>query len=836
MAVVKNIITRIGADINPLQKGLDKANGSLNKFKRNGNQSINGFQQALSAASKNTKLSMGSIASSLSMGKLGLIALGAAAVASFGLLSKSAIRAAMDVEESEQLFGISMGNMAGEARKWSNQLQQDLGLNGYEVRKNVGLFYNMTTSMGLSSKGAYDLSTSLTELAYDMESFFNLKPGEAFGKLQSGISGEVEPLKRLGIIVNESTVKQFAYRNGLAAVGSELTEQQKIMARYGVIMESTKNAQGDLARTIDSPTNQLRLLRAQLDLAKIELGQAFLPIVSIVLPILTEFAKKLNVVVQAFSRFTRTLFGTNKEQSINAATANKAAVAQSNLGNEIKNAGAAAKRGIAGFDEINQLQESLASAGGDLSGSLGMEDSGEVNVPSKEEMDEEVPNKYAEAIRSKLAPQIEKLKERFDELRESLSKAYEGLEKFFKPIVEKAFLNIATRIGGAIQQAAGLAEIFNGVTTVLVGIKNGNFEKSLEGLQKIGVGVWDAAVGTVKMITPKLGESLDGIGARVTESWERYKKENPDTYNIGGWIIERLKNSFLGKFIIGAWDATVGAMLKSWNQFKQEYGEESSNSIFNIAKWIKWLWTNSALNKFIVRVWDSTVGAMLKSWNEFKQNYGESSNNSIFNIAKWIKWLWQNSTLNKWITDVWGKFREKMSEIWSNFKTENPTLFNIAEWIKEVWSNGWKGIANAIIDDINKLIEKINGFSIRIPVVDLPKVGAIGGGTLGFNVKKIDKLAKGGLTTGPTLAMVGDNPSGREAVLPLDNSGAMDMIGSTIANAVLSAMQFAGGQNSGNQSGDVIINIDGVQLARVMLPELDKERGRIGNKAIIQTV
>ena len=147
-------------------------------------------------------------------------------------VGKSSVQMAMDVVESESLFETSMGNMAGAARQWSEELSQTLGLSATELRKNLGVMYNMTSSMGLSSNTAYDLSTSLVMLAQDMASFYNMDTEEAFTKLRAGITGETEPLKALGILIDENTIKQYAYENGIAEVGEELTNQQKILARY----------------------------------------------------------------------------------------------------------------------------------------------------------------------------------------------------------------------------------------------------------------------------------------------------------------------------------------------------------------------------------------------------------------------------------------------------------------------------------------------------------------------------------------------------------------------------------------------------------------------------
>jgi phage-related tail protein len=195
-------------------------------------------------------------------------------------IGTAATKMAMDAVESENLFEVSMGKMANSARAWSESLRKELGLNAYELRENAATFNAMLTSMGLSEKQAYDFSTSLTKLSYDMASFYNLDPSVAFDKLRSGISGESEPLKQLGILVNENTVELYAYQNGIAKTGAELTEQQKVQARYGVIMKQTAKAQGDLGRTLDSPTNKLRIQKEQLKQTGIELGQKLIPLMN----------------------------------------------------------------------------------------------------------------------------------------------------------------------------------------------------------------------------------------------------------------------------------------------------------------------------------------------------------------------------------------------------------------------------------------------------------------------------------------------------------------------------------------------------------------------------
>jgi|GEM_PF-3558715 len=192
------------------------------------------------------------------------------------LVGRKAIQMASDVVESENLFEVSMGSMGKAARQWSIDLSKALGLNQYEVRKTLATFNVMLGSMGFSEEAAYSMAKGLTQLSYDMSSFYNLKPEQAFEKLQSGISGEIEPLKQLGILVSDTIIQQWALQHGWIREGQQLSENQKILARYNVIMEATRKAQGDLARTMDSPANTARRREAQLAEAQVEAGKRLL--------------------------------------------------------------------------------------------------------------------------------------------------------------------------------------------------------------------------------------------------------------------------------------------------------------------------------------------------------------------------------------------------------------------------------------------------------------------------------------------------------------------------------------------------------------------------------
>ena len=184
---------------------------------------------------------------------------------------------AAEAVESENLFTEAMGDMAASTRLWSEDMREQLGLNDFEMRKQVSTLYLMTSAMGIQSETAQEMSQTLTELVYDMASFRNLRVEEAFEKITAGITGEMEPLKRIGILVNEATVRQALFKAGLIESGEAITDQQKILGRYLTIMQQTVKDQGDLARTMDSPINQIRILTSDFKLAAIELGTELMP-------------------------------------------------------------------------------------------------------------------------------------------------------------------------------------------------------------------------------------------------------------------------------------------------------------------------------------------------------------------------------------------------------------------------------------------------------------------------------------------------------------------------------------------------------------------------------
>jgi hypothetical protein len=215
-----------------------------------------------------------------------------------------ATQMAGEVVESENLFSVAMGKMETAGRKFTNAYAKSLGLNEYEMRRQMGTFKVMAESMRLPEKASYELAEGFTKLAYDLASFYNISFDSAFEKLRSGMVGMVMPLRELGINITETAVESYALRNGLIKQGETLSEQGKVLARYGAIMEQTKLAQGNLARELDNPASKFRALQEQTKALTKEFGDALLPVFSKLLSMAMEATKKLRDLTDAFKKLS----------------------------------------------------------------------------------------------------------------------------------------------------------------------------------------------------------------------------------------------------------------------------------------------------------------------------------------------------------------------------------------------------------------------------------------------------------------------------------------------------------------------------------------------------
>ena len=221
---------------------------------------------------------------------------------------KTSIINAMDSIETESKFGAVFGSQAQEMSKWINQLNKELGVNTTSMMDWTSSLYSMGTNLGFTSQEAVKFSQDLSMLAQDMSSFYNIDGQDAFNKLKSYMAGSTEVLYEFGVVATEANLQTFALSQGITKSYSSMSQAEKSALRYQFAMQGLSQASGDLANTIKSPANQTRLLKESLNQLSVALGRCFMPILTVVLPILNTFIQALTATINAVANFISQVF------------------------------------------------------------------------------------------------------------------------------------------------------------------------------------------------------------------------------------------------------------------------------------------------------------------------------------------------------------------------------------------------------------------------------------------------------------------------------------------------------------------------------------------------
>lgn len=651
----------------------------------------------------------------------------------------AATKMAMDAVESENLFEVAMGSMAGDARKWSEETSKALGLNAYNVRKNVATYNSMLTSMGLTGQESLKMSEGLTQLSYDMASFYNLKPEEAFEKLKSGISGEAEPLKALGILVNDTTIKTYAYANGIAKQGHELTEAQKVQARYGAIMEATKNAQGDLGRTMDSPTNKIRIMKEQAQQIGIQFGQILIPILE----------KLMAVIKPLMDKFQ----GLSKEQQENIV---KIGLVVAAIGPVILIVGKVITIIGTLSSIISAVSGAIAAAGG-ASAALGAVFAAITG-----------PIGIAIAVIAGLIAVGVLLYKNWDTIKASIS----GIWEWLKISISNSVAAIKTAIVSTWESIkAAVLPIVEAIANVIKTIWEGvraTFAFIWELIKAIFISAWT-------IISSIVQTYINIVTAVISVAWQLIQVVTTTVWNAVSGVISTVWNgivSFLNPIIQGIGNAITIA----WNNIKTV-----TTTIFNaISSIINTVW-NSIVN-FITPIINSIVSTLTTAWNTIK-----SVTTTVWNtIQSALNVVWNG--IKNTTTSVWNSISSFFSNMWSGvLSLFTNTVNSIKNTVSNVWSSilgvttsVWNNIKSAITTPINAAvnfvkdqIDKIKGFfdrlDIKFPHIKLPHFSIKGEFSLAppsVPHLGVDWYAKGGIFNRPSVIGVGE--AGTEAVLPID--------------------------------------------------------------------
>lgn len=732
----------ITANTNELRKEINKTNSTISSLKKSADKTQSGVTSAFK------KL------------KTGIVALG------IGKIIKDSIQTGMDAVESDSLFDTSLGDMADSVGTWSDKIADALGLNAVAMRKNTGIIYNMTSSMGVAKDNALKMSKGISLLTEDMASFYNLDSSEAFNKLRAGLTGETEPLKALGILVDENTIKQVAYSEGIAETGAELTQQQKVLARYVAILKQTGNAQGDLARTIDSPANQLRILKNQVNQLGLAFSNFLLPIVSAVLPYITAFTKVITTALNSLAKFMG-LKSTNASDETDKISSNIGG-----LGTGLDDANNKAKKlknTLAGFDEMNVLQDnSTDSSSSDVGTSVG----GGIDFDLSEY------DAHLGWINSKTDAIAENIKNAFSKVGEVISSIWNST-----PI--QTFVSAVTTYGQFIfdyWSTLGV-NLWTNLQTTWSNIE-GNVRTTLTNMStlwttfwgdiQVGIETWGQPIidGVSGVFNSIWQDAIDPAIQQMSKMWSDFSKILLDLWNEHGKPLVDNVGEFVTK---------ITALFQSlWDNVLEPI-------ITPFLEMISWLW-DEHLSKVVAKVGDfvgKLINGALEIYNKF--------------IQPILMWLLEKlspafSFIGSLVSGVFGSVVAVISDV---FGSIFGILGGIVDFITGIftgnWEKAWNGIKDIfknIVDGlvsifkfpINLIIDVINAFISGLNKIKIPDwVPGVGG--KGINIPKIPKLARGGIVDSPTVAMIGE--AGKEAVMPLErNTGWINQLADKLADKI----------------------------------------------------
>ncbi|UWG96778.1 hypothetical protein LPY66_18155 [Dehalobacter sp. DCM] len=631
---------------------------------------------------------------------------------------------AMTYESSLQQVNRIMGNSAQAFENWANTQAASFNMSRADAMQYGAVYGNLMSSITSDQAQAMQYTTDLLKSSAVVASATGRTMDDVMERIRSGLLGNTEAIEDLGINVNvamlESTQAFQRFANGKSWDQLDFQTQQQI--RLFAIFEQSSSKFG--TSVYNNTASGLMQFTALLKDAQLNLGQAFLPIVNSVIPILVSFANNLKYVTGVFSQFMQALFGTNTEQAKNVQVATKAATAQNNLAKATKAASAAAKRGVAGFDEINQLQEATANSADSASGALssGASAGSTTGAEGSETKISQGILDFANKAKSALAPVGEYFREIggyfkqfWTNIQPALQPIIAFLKQMFIPIWETIKFVIVAVFEFIKDVIKGSIDIIQGIIKVFGGIIKGDWSMIWDGIKDILKGAWEAIYGGMKLIA-----------------------------------------TFMRQIVL-------------------------------------------ELAYAIKTTWDALWGGVKTT-----------------------------------ASGVWGWLSTKASEIFNGIKAGiSNAMIAAGNVVTNVWEgikNTIKGGINWVIDKINYLIDTINSIKISIPPLKVAGKTLFEGASLGFpQINKIPLLANGGIVNSPTLAMIGE--SGKEAVVPLENTSFVDTLASAIGTAVLNAMQFSQGSNTPQQV-QAVFNLEGSQFARAIAPLLDKENARRGNMAI----
>lgn len=716
---------------------------------------INGrdLRKQIKAESKAASSSMESAFSS-SFKKIGAMAAAAFSVQAVGKFVGSCLELGSNLSEVQNVVDTAFPKMSAQVDAFAKNAMESFGLSETVAKQYMGTFGAMSKAFGFAEQDAYEMSATLTGLAGDVASFYNLDPSEAYTKLKSVFTGETESLKDLGVVMTQAALDQYALANGFGKTTSAMSEQEKVSLRLAFVTDQLSLASGDFIRTQDSWANQTRVLALRFDALKASLGKGFIAVFTPIVKGINWVLANLQPLADSFASLMEMLTGSSGDTGGGSGAAladtsadlSSATDAADSLGSGLSDTGkkgeSAAKKikkAFAGVDTINKLSFDSGSSGSDSgSGGSGGGLTGGGSVA--EAVDFPKATEEANAFNGMLQGIIDEFK-RLGELFKQgfeigFGDSFENLDrlKWYAVTIKNSFKSIFTdpEVAGAAKKwvdstvmalgqiTGSIASIGTTIATLLVGSVATYLSSNTEFIKSI-IKKWFLIDSEINEIVGDFSSALADIASVFS---------SPTAINIGANLITAIVNGALGAMVVikqlglDILDTLTGPIIENKDKIKQAL-EETLKPIETITETLA-----NAVNDTLKSIFDAYEEHVKPAFDNIKQGLSDivgtlldSYNTYIAPVLNEISGrfqeMWEEHiqpAIDGIITFI-GKITELVSLVFKNifapfieFLTEN-----LAPVVGEVLGGIWDIIeelvsfigdcANTIIDILNSICD-----------------------------------------------------------------------------------------------------------------------------------
>ena len=728
---------------------------------------IGGFQRLGSGSS-------GLKTASFNLSALFKTAIGFKAIQGLVDFGRSAVDLGSQITEVENVVDVAFGSMSDKAYKFASTAKEQFGLSELAAKQYSGTMMAMMKSSGVAQDAASKMSISLAGLAGDIASFYNIDTDTAFQKIRAGISGEIEPLRQLGINLSVANMEAYALSNGITTSYNAMSQAEKVALRYNYLMSVTGDVQGDFARTSGSWANQVRLLTLNFQSLSAVIGQGLIAGILPAIQALNALMSKLMQAANVFRNFMYVLMGKKLKGSqtgVSDVVSDLGGIetAGDDASSGLDDATSSAKKlkkalSVLPFDQLNQLADnsdnsgtaskSLGSGLGDLADSFaGIQDS----LDEVLTVDETPINKWASKIRKAF-----------------INKDWQGLGFTIADMINVGMQKIYEVINWN-NVGPKITEFVNAFTTAFNSMVSG-IDFDLMG-RLLGTGI-NTAVNTLNLLLGDGGIDFSGIGAKLSQLLKGAIKEI-DWTGLGNLI----GNSFMASWkmlsgFVKDMSKKDGAGITGWGKLGTAIGKALNGAI----KKIDMNTIADALSGLLNGAFES-----LKAFTE-TFNWDDLATKIRDGIAKFIKdtnWKENGQALGDFISHLCTALKNTLTkDTFYEFGQGVGTFLGELPWgeilstAADLLLTGLTSALNGLFDGLEEkhpiaghIAEWLTKAFIAVKIANITGIGTLVGSLVGHIANKIAEKKNAELIAEKLADVLGDGTSGaKEAIKDLGDA------------------------------------------------------------------